>query len=43
MMDKEFSKKILFSQEIKFNNEIEGYNDDVEIINEIVTNEKIKE
>lgn len=42
MMDKEFSKKILFSQEIKFNNEIEGYNDDVEIINEIVTNEKDK-
>lgn len=43
MIDKEFSKRILFSQEIKSNNGIEGYNDDVETINEVITNEKSKE
>jgi Fic family protein len=43
MITKEFSEKILFSQEIKFNNSIEGYNDDVAIINELVANENNKE
>ena len=42
MNTKEFSENVLFSQEIKFNNSIEGYNDDVGIINEVVTNEKDK-
>lgn len=43
MINKKFSEQILFSQEIKTNNEIEGYNDDVKIINEIIKDEKNKE
>ena len=43
MNTREFSEKVLFSQEIKYNNSIEGYNDDFDTINEVVANERNKE
>lgn len=41
MNSKEFSKNVLFSHEIKANNNIEGYNDDVGLVYDILNN-KIK-
>ena len=41
MNSKEFSKNVLFSQEIKANNTIEGYNDDVGLVYDIL-NKKLK-
>ena len=41
MNSKEFSEKVLFSQEIKENNTIEGYKDDVELVSDVI-NKKIK-
>ena len=38
MNSKEFSKNVLFSQEIKNNNTIEGYNDDVGLVYDILNN-----
>ena len=38
MNSREFSEKVLFSQEIKNNNTIEGYNDDVGLVYDIVKN-----
>ena len=32
-----FAKKVLFSHELQSNNQIEGYNDDIEIINDIIS------
>lgn len=41
MNSKEFSKNVLFSQEIKANNTIEGYNDDIGLVYDIL-NRKLK-
>jgi murein DD-endopeptidase MepM/ murein hydrolase activator NlpD len=41
MNSKQFSKNVLFSQEIKANNTIEGYNDDVGLVYDIL-NKNIK-
>lgn len=41
MNSKEFSKNVLFSQEIKANNTIEGYNDDVGLVYDIL-NKKLR-
>ena len=38
MNSKEFSKNVLFSHEIKANNNIEGYNDDVGLVYDILNN-----
>ena len=38
MNSKEFSKNVLFSHEIKANNTIEGYNDDVGLVYDILNN-----
>ena len=44
MNSKEFSKNVLFSHEIKANNNIEGYNDDVGLVYDILNNNvKIKD
>lgn len=44
MNSKEFSNNVLFSQEIKANNNIEGYNDDVGLVYDILNNNlKIKD
>lgn len=32
-----FTKKVLFSHELQSNNQVEGYNDDIELINSIIT------
>ncbi len=41
MNSEKFSKNVLFSQEIKYNNEIEGYKDDVGLVYDIL-NRKLK-
>lgn len=41
MNSKQFSKDVLFSQEIKANNNVEGYNDDVGLVYDIV-NKRLK-
>lgn len=41
MNSKEFSKNVLFSQEIKANNTIEGYNDDIGLVYDVL-NRKLK-
>lgn len=41
MNSEEFSKKVVFSHEIKANNDIEGYSDDIELVCDIL-NKKIK-
>lgn len=38
MNSKEFARNVLFTQEVKFNNTIEGYTDDVGLIYDIVKN-----
>lgn len=44
MNSKDFSEKVLFSQEIKANNTIEGYKEDVKLVYDIVNNKlKIKD
>jgi len=44
MNSKEFANNVLFSQEIKTNNDIEGYNDDVGLVYDILNNNlKIKD
>ena len=36
MMNIEFVKKVLFSHELQANNQVEGYSDDIELINNII-------
>ena len=44
MNSKKFSENVLFSQEIKTNNSIEGYNDDISLVDDIVKKKlKIKD
>ncbi len=38
MNNRDFSKNVLFSYEIKANNTIEGYNDDISIVDDVLTN-----
>ena len=38
MNTKEFSKKVMFTQEIKANNTVEGYNDSVYLIKKVIEN-----
>lgn len=39
--NKDYIEHLWFSKEIKFNNSIEGYNDDVELINSVIQNKKV--
>ena len=40
MHSKAFTKKVLFPYEVKFNNAIETYNDDIELISDTIHNKK---
>ena len=42
MNSREFSQNVLFSQEIKANNNIEGYNDDIGLVCDILSKKIIK-
>lgn len=38
MLSKEFAKNVLFTHEVKFNNAVEEYNDDIKLIQKVISN-----